>query len=187
VFPLSFTLRLALAAVCVVAVAGKARDRSAFRDVTRMLATVGVPARRATPVAAALVAAEALVAVALLVPPVAAVGCVAAAVLFAVLTAGVAHTVRRGAVVRCRCFGRAGTLLSPAHLVRNGLLTAAALLATWATVDAGAAWPGMAAAVVAAVLALTLAAVVVSWDDLVALIRPVRHRADAAARREVPV
>ena len=164
------TVRLTLAVVCLVAAVGKARDRVAFGEFTRVLGAIGLPGRAARPVAVATVAAELAVAALLPWPATATVGCAAAAALFTVLTVGVAVAVRGGRVVRCRCFGRAGALLGTAHTVRNGLLAAAAVAAWWGSAVAPSTdRPGVAGVAAAAAFAGLAALVVVSWDDLAAL------------------
>lgn len=124
---LSVLCRLALVGVLVAAAAGKLADR----DGTRVAAAgLGVPRPLLGAAVWALSALELTTAALLLAPaPWAPVGFVLAVALLLAFSAAVARALRRGDAVACHCFGARST--GPADrgtLVRNGALTAAALL-----------------------------------------------------------
>jgi hypothetical protein len=167
---LSLGLRLFLAFVCLAAVAGKVRGRVAFAGLEELVGKAGVPAVWTTQAAVLLVATEFAVAALLPWPATALVGCVLATGLFAALTAGVAVVVRRGDVVPCRCFGRAGATLRASHVARNAALTAVAVAAGASVLGYGGEVGSAPGGVLAGVTAAAAAAVVVFWDDLAALV-----------------
>jgi hypothetical protein len=128
--------RAALGVVLSVAVAAKApvsavgRDR--FTAFARSLAPLpGLSGQRVrTITAAATLAAEAGSVALLAALPRSAVGLCCAGAVLAALTAGVALIVRSGAEVRCHCFGAGeSTVLGPAELYRNLVLTVVAGIA----------------------------------------------------------
>jgi hypothetical protein len=134
---LLFTSQLVIAGVFAVAAVGKLRAPAAF---VASLAGFGLPARRARPVAAGVIAAEAAV-----VP------------------------LRRGLRPRCRCLGAAGAPLRKAHVARNAalaLLAAAGALAAAVTSPDLEAAPLAVAALIAAVALLVLA----TLDDLLEVV-----------------
>jgi hypothetical protein len=162
----ALALRLTLAAVCLVAAVGKLGGRRSVRAFARMLTDVGVPPRAVPTVGGFVVGAE--FAVAALVPwrPTALPGSLLAVGLFAVLTAGTGRAVSRGSTATCRCFGGRGRRLGRDHVVRNAVLTAAAVAAAATARGAvpGAHPVGFAGAVAAAALSTLM---VVYWDDIV--------------------
>jgi hypothetical protein len=117
-----------VAVVFAISAAGKLRTaamRAAFR---RSVADMAVlPARAAGAVAATVPAAEAAAAVLLVVPPTAALGSVLALGLLAAFTTGIVLVLHRGTRAQCLCFGTTERPYGPCHLIRNSLLTAAAL------------------------------------------------------------
>jgi hypothetical protein len=117
-----------VAVVFAVSAVGKLRTaavRAAFR---RSVADMAVlPARAVGPVAATVPIAEAVAVVLLVMPQTAALGCVLALALIAAFTAGIVIVLRRGTRAVCLCFGTTERPYRPRHLVRNGLLAAAAL------------------------------------------------------------
>ncbi|MQY08404.1 MauE/DoxX family redox-associated membrane protein [Actinomadura macrotermitis] len=126
-----------------------------------------VPPQRAKAVAAVVVAAEAAAAVLLCLPS--AAGPVAAAALLSVLSAGIAVSLARGDRVPCRCFGASEAPLGAAHLIRNGLLLAAAVTATAGRL-AGPVHLGHPAGVTVALAGAALGLVLVLlFDDLTSL------------------
>ena len=161
----ALTLRLTLALVLVAAVAGKLSTRTSRAEYREMFTAMGIPARWRAPVAVMLVVAEIGTAALLVLPRVAIAGSIAAAILFAVLTAGVHQVVRGARQVRCNCFGAAkGVPLSPVHVLRNGVLVLFAVAATALSIAGG---PVSApASLLAAIGALVLAALVVRFDDV---------------------
>lgn len=176
---LSLALRIGLATVCLVAVVGKARGRASLRafvtsieQVARAVPLVKTPNRFATVVAGPTLVAELAVAVLVPWPGTARVGAVLALLLFGTLTTGVWFAVVTGVPARCACFGRTSRRLAPAHVVRNLVLTAAAVICC---VSAGA-WPPWPGVLTSTVAGCALAAVVVVWEDLAALFTPVEVR-----------
>jgi hypothetical protein len=154
-----------LAVVFGWSVVGKLRSRTAFRGFADSLAPL---VRRTTPVAVLLTGAEALVPALLPVVPVLGFGL--AAVVLAVLTAGVLTAVRRRLTIRCRCFGGTGTRLGVRHVVRNLLLFVVSGLGLAVTATAGPTpSTGGAGMFLSAGVAVVLATVVIHLDDLVEL------------------
>src|SRR5262249_56896128 len=95
-------------------------------------------------------------------------GLAAAAGVPAVMTAVLARSLRRGARVRCRCFGAGAADVTGGHLVRNGIVIAVALLGlVGATIGGRSSAGGVAVAVVAGVIGGVL---LVRWDDLALLV-----------------
>ncbi|GAB3435522.1 MauE/DoxX family redox-associated membrane protein [Flindersiella endophytica] len=167
--------RVMLAAVFVVALAGKVRSRTAYADFRESVVDWRVLPRRWSVVAAAgTVAGEAAVLLLLALPwrTATTIGFVVGAALLAAFTTGIALALRLGRTATCRCFGASTTKLSAAHLVRNTILIGLCLGgAAGATVADGLerlSWPGV-------VLALSVAGVgalfVVRFDDLAAVAR----------------
>ncbi|HEY2899450.1 MAG TPA: MauE/DoxX family redox-associated membrane protein [Polyangia bacterium] len=119
-------LRLALAAVLIVAGTLKLRDPTAFA--TEISNYQLLPAL-APYLAAALPVTEALVGVALLVFPAAwrRSAALAAAALFAMFLLAVGSAYLRGINIECGCFGTGGGPITALTLLRNLLLIAAAL------------------------------------------------------------
>ncbi|WP_432921769.1 MauE/DoxX family redox-associated membrane protein [Microbispora sp. CA-135349] len=161
--------RLLIGLVFVLSAVSKIRSRAAyakFREATRSLAP-GLPYR---PVAAFVVALELAVAPALAWPTTTPIGFAAAAALLAAFTVATASAIRRGSRVDCRCFGPSATTAGAGHLVRNGVLLAAATagagLAVAGVPPVGAHLAGVAVAVAAALLLTTLA---VLADDIAGL------------------
>jgi hypothetical protein len=137
-------LRLVLAAVFVVAAAGKLLGRTRTIDT---LAEFGVPARLRGPAAIALPLAELAIAVALLPASTAAWAALAATLLLAAFTAAVVRVLARGEEVDCNCFGSIGSSrITGRTAARNALLLAvAAVVAVAGQSDPGpsaVAWVG---------------------------------------------
>lgn len=123
--------RCLLATVFGLACLGKARSASRFRQfATTIERMTKLPERTAMLLASAIVVCEGTTAVLLavpLAPPVATTGFVLATGLLAVFVAVVVRAVRGGVLTECRCFGRSGSLMSKAMIVRNLLLMAFAV------------------------------------------------------------
>jgi hypothetical protein len=92
--------------------------------------------------------------------------------LLAVFTAGVVLAVRRDTGARCACFGAAERPLGARHLVRNGLLLAAAGVAALGLAVAGARPLGPAGVAVALPAGAVGALLLIRLDDLVDLFTP---------------
>lgn len=117
-------LRVALAAVFVVAAIGKLLDRSGSRQALRGF---GVPPRVARIASDLLPIAELSVAVALLLRPTAQWGAVAAVVLLLTFVGGIANALAHGWKSACHCFGIFHSEpAGPRALARNVALLAAA-------------------------------------------------------------
>jgi hypothetical protein len=162
-----------VAVVFAISAVGKLRTagaRSAFRRSVTGMAVL--PARAVRPVAAAVPIAEATTVVLLLVPRTAALGCVLALGLLAAFSIGIVVVLRRGTRAGCLCFGTTERPYRRRHLVRNGLLTAAALT--------GAVLSGHPTTLPAALITIaggTLAALVlVVFDELLDLFSTPAHR-----------
>jgi hypothetical protein len=156
-------VRVLVALTFAVAAGGKVRRFGAF---AASLAPLSARPRNWRPVAALVVAAEAATVVLVAVPPVAAAGLALAAALLACFCVGIAVALRRGRRVTCRCFGAAGGPLGRTHLVRNGLLLAAAASALpRATVPAP-----LAGSLPAVLVGAFLALLVIHWDELAGLL-----------------
>lgn len=95
-----------LIAVLGVSATSKLRSKAIFDDFVQSLRSAGlVPAGAICASAVGLIAVEALTVPLLAMPSTRKLGFIVAALLFGVLTAGVAAIVRRGQHVTCRCFG----------------------------------------------------------------------------------
>jgi hypothetical protein len=179
---LSLAALVIAAAVYGASAASKLRGPASYRAYRRGLdQTSLVPERWLGSVAAALAAAETVTAVLAAVGTilliahralvVATAGLGAAALLAAVLTAGVAVVVRRGTRARCACFGAATvSRIGGTHLIRNGTLLAV-LGAGLATMTTSAGRPAAGGVVLALAVAGTASLVLIRLDDIVELFR----------------
>lgn len=162
---LVFACRISLATMFAVAAIGKLRSRDAFRAFVSSLAPFGIPPRLAKPpLAASLIAAELAAAAALATAP--RPGGLLAATLLAGFALGIAHVVRRGAAVRCRCFGAGGAAVGRAHLARNLVLAALALAVALVAPAAPLRWSTDPDVVLASAAGIGLGALLTRWDDL---------------------
>jgi len=166
--------RVLLALVFAASAVSKLRGPGAFTAFETALRGMRlVPSGHARTTARLVVAAEAALPVLLAVPVTAAAGLLLAVGLLAAFSVSIAVTLRRGTIVGCPCFGAASAPLGARHLLRNALLTAAALTALTSLTAAhrsmpagGTAAAGLFLAVGAGALAAT---VVITLDDLAAL------------------
>ncbi|MDG6100907.1 hypothetical protein Daura_01765 [Dactylosporangium aurantiacum] len=168
---LDVVCRALVGAVFVAAAAGKLRGRAAFAAFAADLTAMAVlPAQYARRVAVAVVAAEAAVGPLLVAPATAPAGAGLAALLLLAFTTAIASVLRRGAAVRCPCFGATRSPLGRRHLMRNTVLLAAAVLAVPGT------GPHDAARVAVSVAAGLLAATaIIRLDDLADLFGDARQ------------
>lgn len=160
-----------LATVFAVSAFGKARDLAGFAESLRPLGLV--PPRLRTHAAAATAAAEAAVvaafaAYALGLPGAGPLAFAGAFALLGVFTAVVLVSLARGSRARCHCFGRAGAVYAPRHVVRNALLGAAAVLGA-AAAALPAAGPEPAGVFLAAATGAVAGVLVIAMDDLAEL------------------
>jgi hypothetical protein len=124
--------RCLLAVVFGIAFLGKVRNASRFENfVSSIQNLTRLPARTATFVALSVVICEGTAAALLGFPfapqPVPRVGFALATGLLVVFIAVVIRAVRSGVLAECRCFGRSGSVMSNAMILRNLLLMLVAL------------------------------------------------------------
>jgi hypothetical protein len=116
--------------------------------------------------------AEAAAAVLLVIQPTAALGSMLALGLLAAFTTGIVVVLHRGTRAECLCFGTTERPYGPRHLVRNGLLAAAAV--------AGAMLSGrptdLPVTLIAIAAGAVAALVVVTFDELLDLFGTPAHR-----------
>ncbi|WIY00819.1 hypothetical protein QRX60_43325 [Amycolatopsis mongoliensis] len=160
--------RVLIGLVFAVAAVGKLAGRVRLAEFAASLAPLGRSPVGWLPIAAATAVVELAAAALVAFPATYRLGLGLATAVLVVFCAAIARSMRLGRRVTCRCFGRSGAVLGPAHLVRN------ALLAAWAA-TALAVPPGPALGldtVAAAGLVGTFAAVVaITWDSLAGLVR----------------
>ncbi|MGH8933528.1 MAG: MauE/DoxX family redox-associated membrane protein [Egibacteraceae bacterium] len=174
--------RCLLAAVFFIAVLGKARDASRFRNfVISIEKLTRFPAGTARFVAVSIAicegAAAALLAYPLASQPVLRVGFAFAVGLLTIFVAVVVRAVRGGVLAECRCFGRSGSVMSKAMIVRNLLLMAFAVPGIVLSPTAPATEPTYIALAVTAGLALAL--FFVRYFDAVVRVILTRRSSDA--------
>ncbi|MEU7991258.1 MauE/DoxX family redox-associated membrane protein [Streptosporangium canum] len=157
-----FTTGLVFLAAFVGKLAGWAGFRASVPDLA--------PGLPPAPVAVAVVVAEAGVVVLLAVPMSVSAGYALGAGLLAAFAVAVWLALRRGTSGTCRCFGVTATPLGFAQVVRNTLAAAVAVLG-WA-VHAGGAAPDLAGVVLSLAAAAALASVLVFFDDLADVLKP---------------
>jgi uncharacterized membrane protein YphA (DoxX/SURF4 family) len=167
--------RLLIGVVFAVAVVSKVASRDAFRAFVRSLQQMDVLPLRSVPAAARVsVATEATIVTLLAVPLrwTAAAGFALAAGLLAIFAAAIRRSVRRGNRAPCRCFGASVTPLGRHHVVRNLLLAGAALVGLTGAVGRGHA--DVAGGFVAAGAGAVVGIAMIAYDDIAALLRPLR-------------
>jgi hypothetical protein len=185
------------AGVFAASAAAKLRGRAAYRDYRAGLhATTLLPARLLPVTAAVLVVIETITALALAGAAAltaawstAASGLAESALglaagLSAVLAAGVAVVVRRGAIAPCACFGaRASRPLGTVHVIRNTCLLFVLLvgLGCGPLAEAKAAPAGSAVALAAGLIA---ALAFIRWDDLAYLLAPTPYAGQGRPARQ---
>jgi len=165
-------VRAVLVVVFAVAVVGKLRHRSGWREFVSSLRGFDVlPSAAVRPVAAVVAALEVTAVVMLLVPDTVVAGYALAAALLVGFAAAMTVSLRRGARPVCRCFGGRGSTIGPVHVGRNvGLALAAVAGAVLRLLDGAS--PQPAPAVLAAATGVVVAAVIVRLDDVAALFAP---------------
>ncbi|MDO3687524.1 MauE/DoxX family redox-associated membrane protein [Micromonospora sp. C28ISP2-4] len=162
---LDIALRCLIGVVFLAATYGKVHSRVSWREFVASLAAMRVvPARLVPAVAGVVGLAEAAVPVLLLVPPTRRLGHVLAALLLVAFSSGIIITLSRRQRVACRCFGATGAPLGRRHLLRNGLLIAAAAVGVAAAGATGEVAP--AGVAVAAVAGAVSGLLFVWFDDI---------------------
>jgi hypothetical protein len=161
-----------VAVVFAISAAGKLRTAAARTAFRRSLADMTVlPVRAVGTVAKAVPIAETAAVVLLVLPPTAALGSLLALALLAAFTTGIVLVLRRGTRAGCLCFGTTERPYSRRHLVRNGLLTAAAAtgaVTSGTPTDLPATLIAIAAGAVAALMLVT-------FDELLDLLSTPAH------------
>ncbi|MEW9551988.1 MauE/DoxX family redox-associated membrane protein [Nonomuraea sp. NPDC050783] len=172
---IGFACRILLAVVFLAAAVSKVRGRRARAEFRASLGAFGVSPRRRPAVAAAVITGELATAVLLVADVTALAGLAAGAALLAAFTMAIGAALRRGTPASCRCFGASAQPLGRRHLVRNAILLSVVALgvtgASPATALGAAGWDP-AALLLSGFVAVLLAALVISYDDLVAAVLP---------------
>lgn len=159
-----------LVTVFAVSAFGKARGIRAFAESLEPLRLV--PRRLLLPAAGGVLAAEAAVVAAFAgyawgIGPAGRIAFAGALALLGVFTAVVVLSLLRGSSARCHCFGRAGAVYAPRHVVRNAGLGAVAAFGALTAAHTGTLEPvGVLLSVSAGFVAGVL---VVAMDDIVEL------------------
>ncbi|MFI7633495.1 MauE/DoxX family redox-associated membrane protein [Nonomuraea sp. NPDC049400] len=119
----------------------------------------------------AVISMELAVPFALAIPSLARLGFGTALVALLMFSCAIAAAIHRGVRMSCACFGRSTTPLGVPHLVRNGILSVAAI--TGLVLGAGRPVTASPQALLVPVLAaLVTALVLIRFDDLVDLFKP---------------
>jgi hypothetical protein len=167
-------VRALLLGVFAVALLGKVRTATAFKEFTASVVELRLLPRNLSRLAAmAAVAVECAIVVSLAMTSTVDAGFGLAIALLVVFTGGILLALRRGRRASCRCFGASATRLGPVHVTRNVTLIAIAVGGLLTTaVTAGSPHPaGIAVALGAALVGVVL---VVRLDDLAALFTPTK-------------
>jgi hypothetical protein len=172
--------RMLLLGVFVVALAGKARRRSAYREFVSSVAALGVvPHRMSGVVAAVVTTVEAAVVLLLAAPATVLAGFGLATVLLAVFTTGILLALRKGRRAPCHCFGASSTPLGVVHVVRNLVLIAVGVAGLLSGLVATGHAPHPAGLLLAVTAALLGLVPVLRMDDLMVLFSTPAGREDA--------
>ncbi|WFF00125.1 MauE/DoxX family redox-associated membrane protein [Micromonospora sp. WMMD964] len=167
---LAIGVQCLLGTVFVVSSWAKLVGRNSFREFVTSVDDLGLlPIRWVRPVACLVVGGELGVCGLLLVRAVDVAYLLAVFLLIAFATA-IALTRRRGVSATCRCFGASTAPFGPRHIVRNGVLAAAALVAAFGPQTTARAGAGGTA--VAMLAGLLVGVVVVTLDDILDVLRP---------------
>jgi hypothetical protein len=169
----TFSCRTLLAVVFCVAAITKMRRKSDLVQFRATIAAFGIGFRWTSTAAGAVIAGELTAASLILIDATALGGLALAAGLLAIFTVMIRLTARRGVAMSCRCFGASDQPLGVRHVVRNTILlsiTAVGVAGTLIT-PSGADRLDVAALILSGFVGVVLAALVVAYDDLVALMR----------------
>ncbi|MER5643553.1 MauE/DoxX family redox-associated membrane protein [Streptosporangium sp. NPDC002524] len=110
-------------------------------------------------------------------PLTAVTGFVAAAIMLTVFGVGILSVIRRGVRASCQCFGRSTAPLGLRHVLRNVVLVSAATVGAVTTMLMAPAQGWTAAVAVAG--GLVMGGLVIMFDDIVMLFRPVDESLDS--------
>lgn len=159
-----------LAAVFVVAVAGKLGSRRYAEFVTTLRQWTGWSGRLAALAAATSIAGETAVPVLLAGPGTAMAGLMLAAALLVAFTVAMLFAHHRGVTVPCRCFGASVAPLSGRHVLRNAFLATVTVVGVAIALSPVAVQaPHPAGLLVAGTAGLVAAALAVRLDDIAEL------------------
>ncbi|MFF4625302.1 MauE/DoxX family redox-associated membrane protein [Nonomuraea jabiensis] len=172
---IGFGCRVLLAVVFFAAAVSKMRGRRNRTEFRASLGAFGVKPCWRSAVAAAVITCELATAVLLAADATALAGLGVGAALLIIFTMAINSVLRRGTSASCRCFGASTQPLGRRHLVRNAILLSIAAVGVTGTSPAkalGIAGWNPAALTVSGFVAVVLAALVISYDDLVAVVLP---------------
>ncbi|MEV6236961.1 MauE/DoxX family redox-associated membrane protein [Lentzea sp. NPDC051838] len=181
---LDLVARVLLAGVFLAAVVGKVRTRQGFAEFRDSIAAL-VPWLPARAVAVAVLCGEA-VAVVLLAVPGTALGYAVAVALLVAFCGAIAGSVYGRKAVRCKCFGAAGDVLGPRHLVRNGVLIGVGLVGAFVTPPASWEEPLTLLTIAVVLLAVVVAVHVLFTYGLVARVRELQERSVPVRETNLP-
>lgn len=145
----------------------KVRSPRAYREFASWLNALPVPLARNRALPAALATAEAAIVILVAVPGTVTAGLALASGCVAVMAAGTAVVMKRGASVACWCFGPSRSPLGTRHLVRDCVLLVAAVTGVLGTGRDAVSTAGVALSLAAAFAGATF---VVFADDLIAVL-----------------
>jgi hypothetical protein len=180
---LDVACRALLVTIFAVAAAGKLRGPAAFAEFRATVRAMGVHQPRLAALVARLVPVAEAAAVVLLVPSgTVLIGYGLGLLLLLGFTGGIALTLRRGRVVRCRCFGAGGSPVSVRHLVRNTLLALTTVAGAGGHLASGGTLPGPLSLLLATAGGALAATALIRLDDLVYLFGRPAETTTAAGR-----
>lgn len=159
------SVRFALAVVLGASAMGKLWNRKGLDELSRTL-RLGLRLPMARLVTTGWLAIETATAVGLLLPTTFGYAAAMAVLVFSCLTVGAALLAAQHRGFSCNCFGVRGSQLSRRTVLRNGVLTGAALFVAVAAWSPGGGWrpaPVSPAAVLTLLLALGLSLLVLRW------------------------
>ncbi|MEV7008677.1 MauE/DoxX family redox-associated membrane protein [Streptosporangium sp. NPDC051022] len=173
-----FGITCFLATTFALAFFTKVRSLESFLRFEQSIGHLAVlPPRAGRPAAMAIVVCEGATVLLLALPVTRGFGFLLASVLLVVFIGVAVRAVRKGVIAECRCFGRKGSIMSTAMIIRNAIMIA--LAATGSLLSADGASRSMAYTICAAALGtLTAVLYVRYYDDAV---RAIAKRLPATA------
>ena len=165
--------RCLIGLVFVVAAGSKLQSRTAWHEFVMSVSSLRLVSDRTARSVAVVVVIGEVVTVVLMAAPTALViaGFMIAAALLVVFAIAITVGRRRGARVRCRCFGASQSVLGGAHVGRDAALAAVALLAAYGLIAESPSEMHPAGVVIAATGGSVAALVAIAMDDVIALFR----------------